>query len=213
MSNKQIQAEPRETATVAAEAVSGAKRGASLSVIAWLIYGSFCLARLWLPAGLSGCAIMVLVVAGEYRRRAVRIMDCTSLGYFALAAVMAATPAIHILQKYHVVIVWGIFAIVTWATVAVGFPFTIQYAREQAPRETWDSPRFRRTNLILTMMWGVIFTFGAILGMGILVDGHPFLLGVVIPMIAMGAGYIFSYEYPKRASDRFESIAVTSRRA
>jgi all-trans-retinol 13,14-reductase len=156
---------------------------------------------------------MALVVAGEYRRRSVRIMDCTSLAYFALAAAMAATPAIHILRRYHVVIVWSIFAIVTWATVSIGFPFTTQYAREQAPPEAWGSKRFRRINLVLTTMWGAIFTLGAILGVAILVDGHAFLFGVVIPMIAMGAGYVFSYEYPKRAADRFESVAATPRRA
>src|SRR5712664_4266430 len=41
------------------------------------------------------------------------------------------------------------------------FPFTIQYAREQAPREVWDNPLFMRLNVILTVAFGLMFTVNA----------------------------------------------------
>jgi hypothetical protein len=43
-------------------------------------------------------------------------------------------------------------------------PFTEQYARDSAPREVWDTPGFKRTNVVLTTMWGVVFLVSAILG-------------------------------------------------
>jgi len=36
-------------------------------------------------------------------------------------------------------------------------PFTEQYARESVPREFWSSPRFKRVNRQLTLMWTLVF--------------------------------------------------------
>lgn len=177
------------------------------AAIAWLVYGALYLDGFWLAGCATGFVIMLMPIANEYRSGTVKIMDCTSLGYFALAAAISTTSASHTLEKYHVVIVWGLFAIVGWATLVAGFPFTIQYARERAPRETWNSPLFARVNTTLTMMWAIVFTFGAILGVLIFAIGHAFLLGVAIPLSAMGIGYVFNNRYPKRFADRFELSA------
>jgi all-trans-retinol 13,14-reductase len=147
---------------------------------------------------MAGLAMTLLIVVDEYRRRSVKIMDCTSLGYFALAAALSATSAAHTLERYHVLVVWGLFAAVAWITLAAGFPFTVQYARESASREALGNPLFARINKTLTLMWAAIFTFGALLGLMIFAVGHAFLLGVAIPMSAMGVGYIFNIEYSKR---------------
>lgn len=193
---------------MAEQVQAGADRKSNLAVLAWIIYGILCWVGLWLAGSVGGFAAMVLIVLSEYRRGAVRIMDCTSLGYFAAAAIMAATPAIYVLQKYHLVIVWSAFAAVAWATLIAGFPFTIQYAREHAPPEAWPTPLFRQINVTLTLAWALIFTFGAILGAVTLVADHQFLLGVVLPTAAMVVGYIFSNRYPKRFADRFGPVAA-----
>lgn len=181
--------------------------GSNAAVLAWVIYGILCLAGLWVAGSVGGLIVMAISVSSQYRRRAVRIMDCTSLGYFAAAAIITASPAITILQEYHVAIVWGVFAVVAWATLAIGFPFTIQYARERAPREAWDTPLFRRMNVTMTVVWALIFTLGAAMGVVTLVAGHAFMLGVVIPTTAMVAGFIFNKLYPKRFAGRLESAA------
>ena len=180
------------------------------AAIAWLAYGALYLGGFWLVGCATGFVIMLIPILNEYRTGTVKIMDCTSLGYFALAAAISTTSASHALEKYHVVIVWGLFAIVGWATLAAGFPFTVQYARERAPREAWDSPLFARINTTLTIMWAIVFTFGAFLGVLIFAIGHAFLLGVAIPISAMGVGYIFNNRYPKRFADRFELSAKST---
>jgi hypothetical protein len=165
--------------------------------MAWLVYGAFYLSGFWLAGCVAGFAVTLLLVVDEYRRGTFKIMDCTSLGYFALAATLSATPAVHTLERYHVVLVWGLFAVVAWLTLAAGFPFTVQYSREGAPREALGSALFARVNKTLTVMWATIFTFGAVLGLMVFAVGHAFLLGVAIPMSAMGVGYIFNNEYTK----------------
>jgi cobalamin synthase len=183
--------------------------GSNAAVMAWVIYGVLCLAGFWLAGSVGGLIVMAIAVSGQRRRRAVKIMDCTSLGYFAAAMIMAASPLITVLREYHVLIVWGVFAVVAWVTLAVGFPFTIQYARERAPREAWDTPLFRRINVTMTIVWALIFTLGAAMGVAALIAGHAFVLGVVIPAIAMGVGFIFNNLYPKRFTSRFETAAGT----
>ena len=184
-----------------------ADRRSILAIIAWAIYGSLYVAGFWFAGCVAGFVVMLLIIANEYRRGGLKIMDCTSLAYFALAAAISATSAAYAFDRYHVVIVWGVFAAVAWATLAAGFPFTIQYARERAPREAWNSPAFARINRTLTVMWAAIFTFGAIMGVMTIAVGHAFALGIAIPMSAMGVGYAFNSEYPKRFADRRDTAA------
>jgi all-trans-retinol 13,14-reductase len=89
----------------------------------------------------------------------------------------------------------------------VGFPFTIQYAREQTPREVWDDPRFMRINIILTVVFGVMFTINAGLGVTALMTGHLRTLGSLLPLSLLAAAMVFSAQYPKRRAQRFASDA------
>jgi len=185
-------------------------RSSSLALLAWLIYGLLCGAGLWFAGSLFGFAAMALIITSEYRRRAVKIMDITSLGYFGAATIMAATPAIHMLQTYNLVMVWSVFAAAAWATLIAGFPFTIQYARAQLPAEAWHTPLFRRINVTLTLVWSSIFTLGAVLGAATLVADHEFILGVVIPGAGMAVGFILSNRYTKHFTDQFAASSATS---
>ena len=58
----------------------------------------------------------------------------------------------------------GVIAVVALGSLAF-LPFTEQYARESVPREHWGSPLFRRTDRILTAVWGGVFPVTALLGL------------------------------------------------
>jgi all-trans-retinol 13,14-reductase len=176
---------------------------AMLVYAVWIVYGLFAAGDRWLSAGLAGAAIMVVVVATEYRRRAIKLMDCTSLGYFAAETLIVLTSGAAFIQRYHLALVWGVFAAVAWLSIMVGSPFTLQYTREQMPRETWDDPAFYQMNRRMTEVWAVIFTLGTVLGEIVVRYGHRLLLGMIVPMAAMGVGLIFSQRYPRRYVARF----------
>lgn len=55
----------------------------------------------------------------------------------------------------------GMLALSTWYTLAIGKPFTADYAKDHTPKEFWTHPSFVRTNQLLTAVWGVCFTAGA----------------------------------------------------
>jgi len=122
------------------------------------VYGILYALGHWTAAAVAGLAIMLAILAGEMRTANVKIIDLTSLGFFVLALIMLLTVGDQIFNRYHIILVWGVFAVVTWATILVGFPFTLQLARESARQEVWREPLFRRVHLRLTTVWGAIFT-------------------------------------------------------
>ena len=50
----------------------------------------------------------------------------------------------------------GLLAIVL-VSLAIGMPFTLQYARESVPHEFWTSPIFMTTNRRITGVWAAAF--------------------------------------------------------
>jgi all-trans-retinol 13,14-reductase len=174
-----------------------------LGYVAWIVYGLLARGDRWPSAGLAGVALMVVVVATEYRRRAIKVMDCTSLAYFAAETLIVLISGTAFIQRYHLALVWGVFAAVAWLTIIVGSPFTLQYTREQMPREIWGDPAFYQMNRRMTEVWAVIFTLGMVLGEFAMRYGHRLILGVIVPMAAMGAGVVFSRLYPRRYAAGF----------
>ena len=131
---------------------------------AWVLYGILSCYGYWIAGSLGGLAITLAILAHEYRCHAVKIMDCTAAAFFAFSLVVTIAAGPALFKNFNPVLTWSLFAIVTWVTLLIGFPFTFQYAREQAPREIWDHPLFVRLNVILTLAFGLMFTVNAGLG-------------------------------------------------
>ena len=60
------------------------------------------------------------------------------------------------LQRYHNALAMG--ALACFAVASLAFqPFTEQYAREIVQRKYWNTSRFNRANVELTLMWAAVF--------------------------------------------------------
>ncbi len=53
-------------------------------------------------------------------------------------------------------------AIIVIISMAIGKPFTLQYAREQVAREHWRNPVFLKINWVLTTIWAILMIVMAI---------------------------------------------------
>jgi all-trans-retinol 13,14-reductase len=183
---------------------------------AWIIYGILSAYGHWIAASLGALVVAIAILAHEYSCHAVKIMNCTAAAFFAfsLVATIAMGPALF--KNYNPLLTWSVFAIVTWVTLLIGFPFTLQYAREQAPREIWDHPLFVRLNVILTVAFGLMFTVNAGLGLVGVGTGHVLTIGVLLPVLLLVSCLVFSAQYPKRyikrvAPDWAAAQAATAR--
>jgi all-trans-retinol 13,14-reductase len=172
-------------------------------IVAWIVYGVISGSGHWIAASLVALIIALAIVAHEYKYHATKIMSCTTVAFFAFALMITVAVGPALFKYYNVFLTWGAFAIVTWVTLLIGFPFTIQYAREQTPREIWDHPLFMRLNVILTVSFALAFTINAGLGVIALRTGYLLSLGLLLPIFLLSAAIVFSARYPKHFTQRF----------
>jgi hypothetical protein len=57
----------------------------------------------------------------------------------------------------------GALALGVWAGIAVGRPFTLDYAKAETDPSYWSSPEFIKNNFILSFGWAAAFTLNAVL--------------------------------------------------
>lgn len=62
-----------------------------------------------------------------------------------------------ILVSYRGALVWGAFAAMSFASLFVGNPFTLQHAKEQVIDAVSDSPVFISVNYVLTWIFAIVF--------------------------------------------------------
>ena len=128
-----------------------------------------------------------------------------------LALLTIVTTGHDLFSIYRTIAAWGIFAVVAWATLVAGFPFTLQYARKRAPREKWNAAAFLPMNVIMTLVWAVIFTLDTILAALALRGRYVLLLGVVIPTLTLLLGYAFNHFYPEYFRKRIDIASANVR--
>jgi hypothetical protein len=87
--------------------------------------------------------------------------------------------------------------IIVLITLAVGRPFTIQYAREQVAPEFWESSEFIRTNYVITAVWALAFAVLVIATLLYLPDVPP-RVGILATIAALVGAIKFTSWYPER---------------
>jgi hypothetical protein len=185
----------------------------NLGFVAWLVYGVLAGYGRDAQAAIAGLIVTLLIVAYEMRAHAVKIVDCTSLAFFVLALAILRIMGTQPYRDARIVMAWGIFALMAWATILIGFPFTVQYAREQTARELWERPEFRSVNMKITLVWALIFTFSTILALLALEGRYVVALSLIIPGAAMVFGFAFSRIYPERLRRHYETASAGAARA
>jgi hypothetical protein len=133
------------------------------------------------------------------RNKTIKVLE---VGTFLLFGGLTAYTAI-------VKTAWSIPAVRLWVdagllvivliSLAVRQPFTLQYAREQVPRELWDKPEFVRTNYIITAVWAVAFALMVAADLMMLfVPTLPTLVAIVVTVAALWGAARFTSWYPER---------------
>jgi hypothetical protein len=103
--------------------------------------------------------------------------------------------------------------VVALFSILIRTPFTIQYAREQTPREFWDTPLFLKINDGLTWAWTLAFAVIAVVGYignGPLDDPNNLWTGWIIQIGAIVLALKFTEWYPDHATDDSSSGGVRS---
>lgn len=114
---------------------------------------------------LGAVAMSLLLLANDavIRRTMPKILEIgTVLLFGALALYGGATGAGWSIAGVRLAVDAGLLLIVL-VSMAIGQPFTLQYARESVPQALWRQPAFVRTNVIITAVWAAAFAVMSII--------------------------------------------------
>ncbi len=150
-------------------------------------------------------ALILSIVMGVARLHR-GIILWVGLAFFTFSSV-AVVLLNHMWTVKHMgLLASGTLAASTWLTIAIRKPFTLDYAREHTPPSLWESPFFIRTNIIITSVWGMVFTINTVLAWGKM---EHFVLPEwgyeVLSYIFMLGSAAFTTWYPNFVRNRQES--------
>lgn len=130
--------------------------------------------------------------------RSTKILEIgTLLLFVGLALYAVATRPAWSIVGVRLCVDAGLLAIVV-VSMAVGRPFTLQYAREQVPPEFWSSPDFIRTNYVITAVWALAFIVMVIAEIALLyVPNLTPRVGVIAIVLALVSAVKFTGWYPE----------------
>jgi hypothetical protein len=106
--------------------------------------------------------------AGLLDLRRLKVLDVATIVFFAALVIVALVTSrqdLATLDQYSQALSSGALGLIALGSVLVGHPFTVDYAKEQAPPEVWHTAAFKKINLVLTLVWTVVFLVCAGLGL------------------------------------------------
>ena len=152
-------------------------------------------------AAVISAALIVRDLSGH--RRTIKILDGgTFVLFVGLAFATLLSGAHWSVIGVRLCVDAGLLLVVL-GSMAVGQPFTLQYARDQVAPEFWHRPEFIRTNYVISSVWALAFAVMVLAELALLyVPGLPPRAGVVTIVLALVGAVKFTGWYPKREKRR-----------
>ncbi|MEN6443822.1 MAG: hypothetical protein WC391_10175 [Methanoregula sp.] len=142
-------------------------------------------------------AAIVTVLAGFADLKKGMILAWTNLVLFCSLFVATGLLGMTGIIPGMGIIIYAVLAAVTFGSIVGRMPFTLQYAREMVDRALWDNPAFVRVNILMTGVWGGVFSINLLLDCIALAEPE-LARGVILPVtyVVLAAGIIFTIWYP-----------------
>jgi hypothetical protein len=182
-------------------------------ILFWVIGGSSTWETAAIAALVAAIAVMALsldipVPSGSGPRGRLvhlKLLDVATVVFFAaltVASIVTSRHDVAELDRYSQAISSGALGIIALGSIVAGHPFTVDYARLEAPPQAWHTGLFKRINLVLSSVWAVVFGVCAVFGLLAQQTGIKGLrdwLNWYIPIILIFLAFRFTRWYPDRA--------------
>lgn len=165
-----------------------------------LIHFGYVEAALWAGAAVAGG---LLLRDRFVFRRSFKILEVGTLVLFACLAIYTRTTGqVWTIPAVRLVVDAGLLLIVL-SSLAIGQPFTLQYARESAPADVWGTPRFLEVNRTITLVWAAAFAVLVLADAAMIyVPEIPTRLDILVTVLALVAAYKFTARATTREAQR-----------
>jgi hypothetical protein len=152
-------------------------------------------AAMW--AAFAVAALVALY--GRLRGRSAKILEIGGVALFGLLALFTAVSHWEwSLTAVRLTVDLGLLAIVL-VSIAVGRPFTMQYARERIEERYWQTPLFLAVNRRITWVWAAAFAVLVAAHVATLFFSVPAWIDGVVAVAAFVYATAFTARYPEKA--------------
>ncbi len=104
------------------------------------------------------------------------------------------------IPEVRLIVVAGLL-LIALPSLAVGQPFTLQYARETSPPEILSTPRFAEPNRTITLVWAAAFAVLILADAAIVsMPEIPQRLDILATVLALVGAYKFTIRATSQAS-------------
>ena len=127
----------------------------------WLLFGAVLPLAGLLPASLTALAASLALCVLDKLRGSYKAPELVAAAFFAVLPACGPLgwdwPVRNLGLTIHLAL-----SAMAFGSIAAGSPFTLQYARDDWPREYWHLPQFVAVNRLMTAVWGVLFLIGGL---------------------------------------------------
>lgn len=128
------------------------------------------------------------------------IVPLVTFVFFVVICILIIPLQMYGIIPYISFISNAVLTVIGLGSLAVGVPFTIQYAKKEVPKEKWTDPNFFRINQVMTGFWGFLFLLGLLKSTAELMYPDYFgTFGDAFLIISMVIGIVFTMKYPPYA--------------
>jgi hypothetical protein len=163
-----------------------------------LIHLGYVATALWVGAAVAAA---LLLRERFVLHRSLKILEVGTLVLFAgLAFYTQITGQSWTIPAVRLVVDAGLLLIVL-ASLAIGQPFTLQYAREGTPPEIWSTPQFIEVNRTITLVWAAAFAVLVLADAAMVyVPEIPQRIDILATVLALVGAYKFTVRATSQAS-------------
>lgn len=178
-----------------------------LGFVPWIVFSVVAGPSTWMWAALAALLCSLILSVPSWRStRSISVLDAAGLLFFSVLVVLALVldrATLQPIEDRAQLLSSIVIALVALGSLAVGRPFTEYYARQQTPREYWDSPAFKQINRVITAVWGLVFVVNALCDAAVAYLGMTSdVFNWVVPIVAIVAAVKFTDWYPDHVTGR-----------
>jgi hypothetical protein len=143
--------------------------------------------------------LAVAMILRDQKRGRLKVLDLKSAAFFVLFFAASFFIAEESLTRWSGVAGSAAIFLIVLATLLTGRPFTTPYAKEMTPPDVWDSPLFKRANVVISSGWlvGFGFALAAALAHAVGLVTDPTML-IAIQIAAVIGPILFQTWYRRR---------------
>ena len=175
--------------------------GLLLTCVPWLTFWILASChKLFLAIFVALAASVATIIIEKMSGRSVKVLQSGTLAVFVILGLTMVFVDHAWLGRWIRILSNAGLTLIVLVSIIIRKPFTLQYARESVPKESWDSPEFLHANYIITWVWFAAFVVNtAASGLDHIIPSMNAVVGYAIASSPFVVATMFTTWYRKKS--------------